>query len=159
SSIGGLDGVTLAGTADVTAASSALQYITDGLTLDNGLIKIGWTCFLVFNGTQTLDGTGTIQFTDDNMNGLDFSGALITGGGTLTIGPGITVTGTNGAIDASLVNQGTIHSDVRGGQITIGGVRDSWVNQGLIDGQDGGTATLTGSWSNTGTIRETDATL
>src|SRR5436305_1819051 len=64
---------------------------------------------------------------DDIKGGLASPGYFSAGSGTLTIGPGITVTGTNGIIedsDASLVNQGTIHFDVRGGQIRIGGVRE-----------------------------------
>src|SRR5262245_20907545 len=71
---GFLSGVTLGGTLDVTANAAAVT-VRDGLTLDDGLIKIGWNCFIAVDGAQMLGGTGTVQFTDDNMvGGITFPG-------------------------------------------------------------------------------------
>jgi RHS repeat-associated protein len=160
---GTLDGVTFAGTLDVTAANSAV-IVTSGLTLQNGLLKIGYSDFVNFSGTQTLGGAGIVQFTDDNISGaFTHEGGVIEGSGTpFTLGPNITVTGTSGQITdhySSFVNQGTVRMETPGDGIWIGGVSDSWTNQGTIEAFNGAALTLTGSWTNTGIIRENDSTL
>ena len=61
-SAGNLDGVTLAGTLDLTGGGGI--NVTNGLTLDGSLIKLALGSGLNFLGTQTFGGTGTVQFTD-----------------------------------------------------------------------------------------------
>ena len=158
---GTLDGVTLAGTLDLTASSSRARVIND-LTLDNGLVNMAQNGYLTFEGTQTLGGTGTVAFTDNNASNALYAGS----NSTLTIGPNVTVHGTAGQINnngpgttgsGTFINQGTIHADVAGGSILLNGV--GWSNSGSIEAINGSTVTLAGTWSNTGTIEETASTL
>src|SRR5262249_3557001 len=85
------DGVTLDG--DLSVPSGTYLTVTHGLTL-NGTATLGsgpGYAALRFAGTQTLDGTGAVVFNSstDSANAL----AVVSGGTTLTIGPGITVRG------------------------------------------------------------------
>ena len=83
----------------------------------------------------------------------------------MTIGPNILIHGQNGVVgvnsgglgnftDGTFTNQGTIDADVSGGLIQLNGV--NWTNAGVspkgIQVVAGATATLTGSWINSGTI-------
>ena len=67
---------------------------------------------------------------------------LVTSGTTLTIGPGITIHGQNGAIalggpqNVSVTNQGTISCDVSGASIIIAGA--FFNNAGTLEAQNGG---------------------
>ena len=154
---GTLDGVTIAGELDVIA-SQATAAITGGMTLDSGLVKVGWGNSISFSGT--LGGTGTVQFTDDN-NQYFSSPGYVSAAGAMTFGPDVTVTGTQGIIDdnnASFINQGTIRFDT-GGSIRIGGIGDAWTNQGTIEALNGATVNLIGSWTNSGTFSEISSTL
>src|SRR5262249_17412645 len=56
---GTLDGVTLNGTLN-SAFSAATARVINGLTLNNGVIKIGAGGSLTFSGTQSLGGNGTV---------------------------------------------------------------------------------------------------
>ncbi len=165
-SLGGtLDQVTLNGRLNLTAPSDAkgppTTLITGGLVLNGGTIAVGDGTaanpgVLHFDGMQTLGGTGTIQFGRDPMN------TLWTTGGSLTIGPGITLQGQHGYIgrnpgqsstpDATFVNQGTIRADGAGGSLTLLG--SSWSNTGTLRAQNGATLELTASngksWSSSG---------
>ena len=87
----------------------------------------------------------------NNYNALFLANA----GTTLTIGPGITIRGQNGTIgystywggpqNVSVINQGTISCDVSGGTIVV--EAQPIVNQGLIQGINGGTASLSGTFT------------
>ena len=90
--------------------------------------------FLTFNSSQTLGGSGTVDFTGPGpYNALGLSS------GTLTIGPGITVRGQSGYLGYSpgiggspsniaVVNQGTINW-ANGGNIQI---PSTLINSGTI---------------------------
>ncbi len=146
-----LNGVTLAGTLDLTAFHTR---VTNGLTLENGTVAIAQGYSLNFDGAQTLGGTGTVDFTDGNtFNGL-YADA------TLTIGANVTVHGTGGRIDAgtaNFINQGTISADVAGGDIRLSGT--AWSSTGTLQALNGDSLDLESSWSNAGTIREIDSTV
>lgn len=147
---GRLTGVTLNGDLDLTAVNSNVT-VVNGLTL-NGTATLGSGAELIFAGTQTLGGNGTVIFQDFSNNGLVSN----TTGMTLTIGAGITIrggsssTGANigfqdyffgsGGHDTSLVLQGTIVADLPGRGIHL---------------SPHGTGTLT----NTGTITVNGGTL
>lgn len=131
-SAGILNGVTLAGTLDLSVVSPAYVRVTGGLTLDGGTILIGNDAFnyglLQFDGgTQTLGGTGEVVFGNYVYNFLQ---AGPTAGSSLTIGPDVLVHGRTGGIgfspywggpaNVSVTNLGTIQADVPGGEIHVG---------------------------------------
>jgi hypothetical protein len=142
-----LDQVTLQANLSVDDLGTAL--IQNGLTLNNSRVTLastGNTTMLQFNNDQTLGGTGEIFFggtSNFNRNAVDSSG-------TLTIGPGITIRGTqNGSVGNSFSNetiilQGTILGDTAGKTIVLGGI-DSQI-QGLVRAT-AGTVELTDSFS------------
>jgi YD repeat-containing protein len=144
-----LSGVTLAGTLDRTVGAGDV-YVSNGLTLDGGLIKIAGGRTLNFNGSQTFGGTGEVRFADGNVRN-----AVTVIGGTPTFGPNITIRGGVGGVAGSFINQATITADGSGSQIQVGG---DWVNQGVIEATGGGAVTVFGAWTNTGTMREVDST-
>ena len=106
---------------------------------------------LVFLGTQTLSGTGTVLFgsvyasgaaTDPNQLPIEPGLLLSQPGSSLTIGPGITVSGggfgflgvgadaiIGGSTDVSVVNQGTIDAAVFG---AIDIIAQSFTNFGTV---------------------------
>ncbi len=164
-SSGTLDGVTVNGVLDVgNTVSGAQLTVTNGLGL-NGTALVGnptnqWPGNIIFAGSQTLSGNGTVVFGLSGYNALwlDYAGT------TLTIGSGITMRGQNGGIGAwsgyplygpanvSVINRGIISADVAGGQITINA--QPFSNQGLAQGINGGTLSLGGAWDNMGTLVE-----
>ena len=117
-----------------------------GLTLKGGTILTDSYTSLVFAGTQTLGGSGTL--TADYNSIISLSGTSQ----TLTIAPGITIQSSGGALDVgsnSLINQGTLSGDATvgiGSGFTVNGT--NWVNDGTIQGINGGYINLTGSWTN-----------
>ena len=158
-----LDGVTLDGDFQVVGANSVT--VADGLTLD-GTATLGgsggsnWG-FLNFNGSQTLGGTGTVDFIGPGpYNALGLSS------GTLTIGSGITVQGQSGYIGYSpdiggsvsniaVINQGIIDANAAGSSITIYGTGSQ--NAGTLEATGGGTLYLEGTLANSATL-SVDAT-
>ena len=182
---GTLNGVTVA--SNLTVAGTLT--VTNGLTLNNAALTLGTSTRsgeLLFPGSQTLGGTGTILLGFAN----ETSGVLSAQGGgsqataaTLTIGPNITVTNNYTASITvyyngtdSIINQGTINSAVSGESITITGA--TVTNQGTIGASNGGSLYITnlvdakglsitgggvldllGTWANSGTISLTNSTL
>jgi hypothetical protein len=173
---GTLDGVTLAGTTRVWIGTVQVLH---GLTLNNATVNIDGVfsttgATLSFPGNQTLGGTGEVVFAGP-------PGAAQPAGGTLTIGPGVTVRtgGADGALGAAgngLANQGTVSAQtanktlaVYGDAITNDGTMEartnttlsvnpsaSLVNRGLIVAQSGGTVSVAGTLTqNTNTAAET----
>ncbi len=153
---GTLDGVTIDGTLDMTAIGDTIT-VTDGLTL-GGTIDLGptgaaGTSTLDFQGAQTLSGTGSIVF--GNFYEGDQINTASSGGdsGTLTIGPNITIQGTDGNIgydhggtQTPLVLEGTIDANTSGGSIQIYGT--NWTNSGTIEATGGGAIDLETAPSN-----------
>ncbi len=142
--------------------------IEGGLTLDSGVIQIENFQQLLFDGTQTLGGSGSIAFEGPNdidtplLIGLD-SGA----GTTLTIGPGVTISNgddgfhyaTECLIDSgtgSLNLEGTVEANDGGsGVFTINGnwTTTSTTTPSMLEAIDGGKLNLTGSYTlDSGTI-------
>ena len=153
-----LNGVTVNGTLDVGNTFDEVEVtVTNGLVLDGTLLVGNPTNNsyggVSFAGTQTLSGNGTVVFGvgwyGNNYNAL----FLAIAGTTLTISPGLTIRGQNGVIgdgyewggpqNVSVINQGTISCDVSGGTIVV--EAQPIVNQGMIQGTNGGTASLSGT--------------
>ena len=100
-----------------------------------------------FTGDQTVQGTGEVYFAT-----MFLPNQIRSIGGTLTIGPWITIHGQGGTVGTSgltLVNQGVIASD-QPGTITVTGA--NWSNQNTLDATNGGTISAAGTWSSEGTI-------
>ena len=145
-----LDGVTLG--SDFTVPDGTDVLVSNGLTLDN--IDVTFTDGTVigsprmrFTNTGTLAGTGEVIFggTGDNNQLVGTSGQ------TFTIGPNITIHGTQGGtvgLSGNLVNQGVISSETNPNQITVSGTTVS--NQGTLQAINGGDILLSGSFTNTG---------
>ena len=166
---GTLNGVTVA--ASVTVPNGGSLYVTNGLTLNNANVTLNstnsWT-YVYFQGTQTLGGTGQIIFGGSTSYNEVYSegGNTVATAATLTIGPNITVQGTEGGAitgyysQDSVVNQGTIDADVSGQTITVSaGSAGTLTNQRTLEATNSGTLSVGGAWSNAGTIIEKNATL
>jgi len=104
--------------------------IEDGLTV-NGITRVpeGEVRFM---GTSSLDGSGEILVT----TGGSGEAQLLNPTGTLTIEPGVTITGTVrtlriGSPGQSFINRGTIRADSLGGSLVLDG--NGWINEGLIE--------------------------
>jgi RHS repeat-associated protein len=116
---GTLNAVTLGATLDASQFLSPLTVI-NGLTMNNGTIKLEGNNSLSFAGSQTLGGTGTVSlFRQVGQNGLRVPNS----GDTLTIAPGILIHG-DGFVGSStggaVTNEGTITSD-DGRSVTVQG--------------------------------------
>jgi hypothetical protein len=113
-----------------------------------------------FAGNQVLGGSGTVVFGGSNPWGNNSLGEG-TAGATLVLGPGITVrglSGTIGAANALVVNQGSILADVSGGTITVAG--SSFSNAGqLVESGTGGSVGVTANSLNTGLIEADHGTI
>src|SRR5262249_40811488 len=98
-----LRGVTLNGTLDL-ATYGGTVYVYNGLTV-NGTVELGnasgtTTGVLFFVGAQTLGGTARVVFgAAGGGNGNQLYTFANGDSGTLTIGPGITITGQYGYVD------------------------------------------------------------
>ncbi|HWB10108.1 MAG TPA: DUF4214 domain-containing protein [Pirellulales bacterium] len=152
---GTFDGLTVNSDLDLTQDFGVNVTIVHGLTL-NATATLGSTAFhygrLFFSGTQTLDGTGSVDFVTSANNEL-----LMTSDKTaLTIAPTITIHGQAGSIDGEtdslLINQGKIAADVAGGTISIAPSGGPFTNQGTVETDTGTTVQLFGPWSNVGTF-------
>ena len=175
---GTLDGVTLNGDLDLTATNATLT-VKNGLEL-NGKVTIGASSgngfnTLYFTGSQTLSGSGTVVFGGAGYTGL----VLNQSNTTLTIGTGITVHGASGqyaaaqaaaqvgysvwnggASSTTIINQGTMITNVDGQSLNFyPNNSGTFINRGNLQASNGGGIDLSGTWSNTGTITETNATL
>ncbi|MEO8429176.1 MAG: Ig-like domain-containing protein, partial [Verrucomicrobiota bacterium] len=170
-----LDAVTVNGDLDLTN-SLARAVIRNGLSL-TGSVVLDNTAAITFAGDQTFN-TGQVIF-------AGFANLAIQPGTTLTLGPAMEVRGKSGVIGAGdfgtrkLINQGLIAADVAGSTIDIrstyfenagtfeckngGSVSlpegETMRNAGVINAISGGTLTLSGSWTNLGTINATAATV
>jgi len=157
---GALSGVTINGDWQVVNGNSVT--VSNGLTL-NGTLTLGNNVSygsVYFGGSQILAGTGSVVF-GSYRNGVSYSGLYeTTDGATLTIGAGFTVhgklgiVGTNypyqGGLNPSVINQGTIQSDVNGGTITIYGQAST--NSGNLKALNGAMLVLSGSLINASNI-------
>jgi RHS repeat-associated protein len=167
---GTLDGVTVEGMLDVGSSyNEASLTVTNGLTLD-GTMLVGNSANNnirgagSFTGSQTLGGSGTVEFGMHPWNAM----LVADGGTTLTIGSGITIHGQYGTIgywagypyyspgNVGVINLGTISAD-DGGTITV--TADPFVNQGVAQAINGGTLTLDDNWSSSGSLAANGGTL
>ncbi len=139
--------------------------VEDGLTLD-GTATLGDSTgygYLYFTGTQTLGGTGTVNFAsatrqrpvgarlgyhaDHRRRASQFTGSSGSIGYSSYFG---------GSTAVSVVNQGTIAADASGGNITIYGTGNQ--NSGSLQALNGATLSLQGSnWQDSG-VNYADAT-
>jgi hypothetical protein len=155
-----LNGVTVNGNLDLS--NTGVERVFGGLPLD-GTATIDQGGVLSFQDSQTLSGNAVILFGGNGNNRLSVDNGS---GGvqTLTIGSSVQVHGTNGAITTSvfagngaekLVNQGSIQSDVMGGNITVqlnSGNPDAISNAGTLAALNGGTLTVNSNVHNAGTF-------
>ncbi len=159
--------MTLDGNLDLTANGSHVT-ISNGLSL-NGTATLnsgGSTdAALLFSGTQTLGGTGTVLFNNSTAtggSGYPLTGMFLTANTTtLTIGPNITIHGGGAEIgqndgggwssasNVSLVVQGTIDADSSGKYIYVDG--SNWSDSGTAE-TTGGYLELVGSWTTSGAL-------
>ena len=113
---------------------------------DHGAAPIRPPCY--FGGQNvaagSLTGNGTIVLASTSTGGdtIDNDSNLAGAGGTLTIGPNITIEGNTGGLHddfatGTIVNQGTIIADVAGGTISIGNVNGTFSNQGTMQANSG----------------------
>ena len=105
-----------------------------------------------FSGTQTLSGHGQVVFVQSGGGHYPYATNYLqpTDGGTLTIGPGITVHGQDGIVgngSLPLINQGTITSD-QAQAITVTG--STVVNLGILQASGGGQLYVNGLTGNVG---------
>ena len=171
------DGVTLSGDPSLTnpivldLATSAPRVTISGgaLTLTNTTVPFEATSFgvLSFNdAAASLSGTGLVTF-NNTSSSVDNTLQESVAGGTLTIGPHITITGGSGSIgynsrlggqsNFSVINQGTINAS-SAGTITIDGT--GWSNTGTVEASGGGNLSLFGTgWTNSGTVTASGGTL
>ncbi len=162
-----LDGVALNG--DVRMGDGVIVTVLNGLEL-NGTLTLEHTVWtnatsLDFPGEQSLSGSGTVvsRATTSRWNTRTANFVHATEGGTLTIGPDITIRGdefTLGSPGQGLINRGTILADSTGD----GNVRQyhriqgaNWVNEGTLRASNGAVLELLESWSNTGAINGGDS--
>jgi hypothetical protein len=148
-----LDGVTINSDLDLTAAETSVT-VLDGITL-NGTARIGGPqgSGINFSGTQTLGGSGTLQFLDTNQSSQNYLNIYY--GTTLTIASGITVSGSfDSNYNTSLVNQGTIRAD---GSNVINFYLNTFSNQGTIAATNGGQLSIRGYTGNLGAVSLSDA--
>ncbi len=162
---GTLDGVTLDGDVDL---SRGYLVVTGGLAL-NGAMQVGTndnTGYgqLIFSGTQTLSGAGSIIVGDlysvygGIIYGTTYYYNRIAGADSaslLTIGPGISIHGSTADI-ACAVNRGTIKED-QAGTITINAGGSDFNNQGKLQLSGFGSLTINGLKGNAGSVSIVDA--
>jgi hypothetical protein len=125
-----LNGVTLNGVVD--ALYSGLT-ITNGMTL-NGTLSVSGG--VVFDGPQTLSGTGTVF--------VQNSSGFIGNSGSVTIGSGVTIRAVDAGSVTNFINRGTIVVEDRNSTLTLAG--SQWRNSGTIQVRDG-TLLLSGSFT------------
>ncbi len=139
----------MAGTLDLRQGFVVLD-VVHGLTLDGGTVQMGGASLARFDGTQFLAGTGTLVFADNDPRATV---AVAGAGAKLTIGPGVSIRGGAGHLDAGddmFDNQGTIVASGPG-TLTLSGV--GWTNEGTMSANGSGRLSLTGAgWTNKGTI-------
>ena len=127
-----LDGVSYLGTLDMAGPGSFLR-VKDGLTLNGVADVLGAGAVLDFQGSQTLAQAQVMLGASGRAASLDVAhDPTQSGGSTLVLGTGVTVTqagqladigrpnGTGVAGDM-IVNEGTITAGVAGGTLTLGG--------------------------------------
>ena len=148
-----LDGVQLDADLELSSSSSRVR-IANGLTL-NGTIRLtNHITSLGFEGTQTVTGTGAIEFPTDGSIGYLEAFSDFT---TLTIGPELTIRGGNGVIGGSggsmnVVNEGTIVADISGRTLTVSGQgpNATVTNLGTLRAINGGTLNVDNLTDNLG---------
>jgi len=147
--LGTLSGVTipLGSTLDASQYNAGL-IVTGGLTL-NGTLDLGaangsTTGTFIFQGTQTLGGSGTVLLGASFGNTLRAQGTNNdTTPATLTIGSNVTIDGGSGQITGyfptdSVINDGTINVNTVGAAITIAGAPNGTLtNNGTLEATAG----------------------
>jgi fibronectin-binding autotransporter adhesin len=144
-----LSGVTLTSSSVFDIPANLTATITNGL-VNNGAITVNLSqnspSFLTFNGSQTLSGSGTIALTADGNNPT--YAQINTSSGTLTQAAGSTILGW-GAINAALINQGTIDANnANGWTLSLQGSAQS--NSGLLEATSGGLLSISTTINNAG---------
>jgi hypothetical protein len=150
---GTLSNVTLQDNLDLTGSANANVSVTGPLTLDNGSVALGnssgsYGVLHFKDAAALLTGNGSVVFSN-LANSVYNTLQENVSGGTLTLGPGITVHSGSGSIgynanyggfaDGSVVNQGQILAD-NAGTLTVNGV--SVTDTGTFLASNGATLTV-----------------
>ncbi len=164
-----LNGITVNG--DLQVRSNGEIIVRNGLNM-NGSLNVGTTTnwgAIIFDGSQTLGGTGNVVFSNDKATGGNSTrNGLLNGnsGDVLTIGPNLTIRGKvgwigrninsggvdGGAVDGVVINQGVIQADTTGEAI--------YINAGAFRNQGGKVRVLNnGAIGFRNTIDNTERTL
>ncbi len=148
---------------DLNTTDPSVTVSGGALTLSNATVAIeggNYGSLSFTDAAASLAGTGDVTFSDtdyyDYVNTIQEDVA----GGTLTIGPDVTVSGGTGTIgynsslggpsSVSFINEGTIDADAAG-TITLDG--NGWSNTGTVESSGGGNLDLYGTgWTNSGTV-------
>ncbi|MDB5348932.1 MAG: repeat-associated core domain protein [Planctomycetota bacterium] len=141
-----LDGVTLAGTIVLGNTVGASMAMVHGLTLDGGTIRKFGTGTLNVSGSQTLGGTGTVDFADNVAGG----GLVVpVASDTLTIDIGVSIGGFGGRVGSigAIHNLGTIAADLSGEIVVYGltNIVGGTLTGGIYRASDGGILRLRGT--------------
>ena len=143
-----LSGVTFFGTLNMATGAQTRENVVGGMTL-NGTVNLGNSSYLAFNGTQALDGSGSIVF-GDGSGGPGYVG-VDGANSTLTIGNNMVIRGQSGIIGdqllaggggGALINHGRVSSDVLAGTIILRALSNGITNHGILEAQNGGTLRL-----------------
>jgi hypothetical protein len=156
---GTLSGVTLNSDLNLSTSSSLIT-VTNGFTLNGVLTLSGASTRLIASGTQTIGGNGDIVFGDVVNNTLQVS----TSNTTLTLGADLTIRGGSGqsnggqigisnafggGTNVSIINQGTIHSELADKTLAIRvSGTGTFTNQGTISVSAGALVAVAGPFIN-----------
>jgi hypothetical protein len=167
---GSLQALTLAAPLDMTGGS-ALVHVQNGLVL-NATITVSSIGHLVFDQSEALTTTGTAAAGNQGVVlfvqtiqtgfGIPHSTLNVEGGTTLTIGPGVTVSGQTVDVGGpfsvggitNIVNQGLITANLPNPPASgfhadpLGIVSNSFTNIGTLEARNGGTLDATTSSTN-----------
>ncbi len=138
---------------DLVLNNGAIADVTGGLTVNNNLTINAPTSptGLQFVETQTLGGSGSVLINGTGNSVISEPRLFPSSGTTLTIAPGLTISGGNGTIGqsfATLVLNNEIEADVSGETLAIAG--SPWSSTGTLGASNGGTLQLSGDLDNGG---------
>ena len=128
---------------NITAYGSQLT-VTNGIT-NNGTIVVdsdtfGWNEYLIFSGSQTLSGTGSVSLNAGYLNTVNF-------GDVLTQAAGHTISG-YGQINAALNNQGLVNANVNGQTLSL--ATNPMTNAATMEATNGGVLSISTTVNNAG---------
>ncbi len=135
-----LNGVSVVGNLELSQSSSTLR-VSNGLSVTGEVRLTGSGARLYYDGAQTWDNATVVSSGTGSQRSIaEYSG------GTLTLGPGFTLTGSNWFVSGTaVVNQGTLRAE-SGPSCSV--VPTTFTNGGLVEAVSGATlSTSSTNWS------------